>query len=348
MIRQGGPIRFLVGIAVLWCIARSVMLWPPSMASLPRLTYAPPLVTEQRPGDVVRGSRIRLALRPPAVLTIRLDAPKAAAAASPGVIEIAGYEAPPATYVVDFPATAPSNGRTQVPTFEPARSAPRWSASSWAIARSGGGGSQAGLRLIYALGAGNFAVTTRFSSPLSTDRGGREAAFGPARELAAQPVGRTPRRARSTRARCLCDRPCGRRRQYRALLRLPARRLCPGRRRRNWVARCLCRWRPPHRARPLGKRPGEPCARRGCMGRRPARGRAARSRTPGGYPGADRGDDAPDWSRLAPTHRRQRASRIGSGDLDRRRFLRLARSRGVGADLLRSPSPSLSRPVNSR
>jgi len=191
MTRSGRPLRFLGLTLAGWTALRVVMLWPvtptvdsvirtmvpglsaapirPAIAArsspLPRLPSIDTARTPRRKtaiGDAGRERRIALAL----AALVRFGDPQIAVG-------------PPGEMI---PPSPPA------PSSPPPRTAKRWSADFWLVARGGSnrqagfeggelGGAQAGARLAYALDRGRrLAAFARFDTPLSSK--GREAAVG--------------------------------------------------------------------------------------------------------------------------------------------------------------------------
>ncbi|MGN6375683.1 MAG: hypothetical protein ACTHMG_09020 [Sphingomonas sp.] len=193
----GRPLRFLAAIVTGWTGMRVAILWyatgvPPALV--------PALVPFLAPSSAA--PRVRLAsparAQPP-VARVPSPVPHAPGAAAPRdpklvLLALAGlsrfgraqdHEAPPPPVLVSpVPAAAPPPlmaGRAPRPRS-------RWSGDVWLLARGGGsagsafgvgqlGGSQAGLRLAYAIGhARRVALVGRVDTPLHGT--GREAAIG--------------------------------------------------------------------------------------------------------------------------------------------------------------------------
>jgi hypothetical protein len=192
---SGRPLRF-VGVATIgWVGMRALMLWPGAgPAAIPRALVPAALAEDATPvsGGVPTpvAKVIAAAWEPQAVAgVVRLRgvtrksaaaglAPSVAAAQSPGLPTIPGASTPPQT-ILGPPS--PVSAAT-VPQ------ASRWSASAWFVLRDGQGiapglnggqlgGSQAGVRVAYAIGeARRVAIAGRLASPLKGI--GREAAMG--------------------------------------------------------------------------------------------------------------------------------------------------------------------------
>ncbi|QDZ08530.1 hypothetical protein FPZ24_14505 [Sphingomonas panacisoli] len=192
---SGRPIRFL-GIATMgWVAARAFMLWPTAgPAAIPR-ALAPAVLADSAPPTAIvapapapiasvgvpQALAGYVALLPPA--PNRANTPAASALNPVAVVPIGSPEtapvpAPPQTLLAPPSATAPA----------PASNASRWSASAWVVLRDGLGiapglgggqlgGSQAGLRVAYAIGdARRVAIVGRVATPLKGS--GREGALG--------------------------------------------------------------------------------------------------------------------------------------------------------------------------
>jgi hypothetical protein len=188
---RGRPIRFLIAVVGVWVGVRAALLWPMAEV-LPKAArvLVPPAAAE---GTSVQ--RVMRTFEPAPVRTITLAAPRLSTPRVPERTarvaplvgtnavfprEIAGIVAPAAGHVPVDASPLPGTG------YPPAFRASRWSGSSWAIARPGGratpfasqlGGSQAGLRLAYALNdARRVAVYGRVSAALDSRQ--QEGAIG--------------------------------------------------------------------------------------------------------------------------------------------------------------------------
>lgn len=193
---SGRPLRFFAATAAGWVALRAVILWPAiGPVALPQalvpaafaddapapapnaLPVAPSAFASFRvaPGPV-RPAPVHDARPPRVVLARNADVPAPVAPAAIEIVSRSGQT--PQTLLAPPPATAPPDRPL----------ASRWSASTWFVLRDGRGiapglgagqlgGSQAGLRLAYAIGnARRVAIVGRVASPL---RGkGREAAIG--------------------------------------------------------------------------------------------------------------------------------------------------------------------------
>jgi hypothetical protein len=192
MTAAGRPLRFLVALATVWVGVRAAQLWPEA-ARLPTLvaaTAAPPVALaayEIPVASIVTqpAAVIAAAFAPPVGGTARTRLPHdvrsrtAAFVAAPAAAQVTPSEASeplPQGAIVHPAIRAPLTAA--VP--------PRLAGSGWMIVRGGGnatpfapqlGGSQAGLRLTYAIdGARRLALAGRVSSALGTRQ--REAAIG--------------------------------------------------------------------------------------------------------------------------------------------------------------------------
>jgi hypothetical protein len=191
---SGRPLRFF-GVAIAsWVAVRAVMLWPTvGPAAIPRALVPAAFTEDARdvaatmPPPVVSPAQFRTVFQPVEQPLPRW-APVAVAAANVGRTVDAVRSPTVATRSPD-PAAAQTI-LAPPPAVPPTARAPldRWSASAWFVLRDGRGiapglgggqlgGSQAGLRIAYAVGDGRrVAIVARVASPL---RGpGREAAIG--------------------------------------------------------------------------------------------------------------------------------------------------------------------------
>jgi len=191
---SGRPIRFLGATAIGWVAVRAVVLWPTAgPAAIPR-ALAPaafadsaPRATEVLPSsatDIVatpwQPQTVSFAGRRPIVA--RMDAtfaPSISAVTTPSTSPViaAGAAAPPQSILAPPVILATTSPKTN-----------RWSASGWFVLRDGHGiapglgggqlgGSQAGLRVAYAIDeARRVAIVGRVATPLKGQ--GREAAIG--------------------------------------------------------------------------------------------------------------------------------------------------------------------------
>ncbi len=191
---SGRPIRFLGATLVGWVAVRAFMLWPAAVpAAIPRAiapiafdrksfvapTVAPsqPLTIASEPPQSQSVSTVPLrSIAGPGTLLILNSRVESVAPTTP--VRAADPAPPPQSLLMPPPAIArPAN-----------KAESRWSASAWFVLRdgrgiapglSGGqlGGSQAGLRIAYAIGdARRVAIVGRVATPLKGQ--GREAAVG--------------------------------------------------------------------------------------------------------------------------------------------------------------------------
>ncbi len=217
MTRQGSPLRFLALVTGSWVTIRIVMLWPQGAPPSPVSPATELSVTKETP------SPIQL---PPAAKTLPLGPAEAWArplaiaqrtrpapvrqrdpAALPGMIPVRAVEPISKPVISLAPMAMPAPGRGLPSAPKPHQSPSRWSGSFWLIARDGRGvgaslsgsqlgGSQAGVRLAYALWpARRVSIVGRVASPLGG--GGQEGAIGlewqptrlPVRLVAEQRIG---------------------------------------------------------------------------------------------------------------------------------------------------------------
>ncbi len=185
----GRPLRFLLAVSVGWVGVRVFMLWPVSSAG--PLLSAPPL--PERPA-AVPGRRYAIAAKPFAPVrdgwAPQVGGHRPAAVRGPQGIEVAvlgqtGLRAPLARQEAEVgPLTAPGTRPQQL-----AASPRRWWGSAWLLVRGGSvvpqagltggmlGGSQAGVRIGYAIDRGHrLSLYGRVSGALSIRE--REAALG--------------------------------------------------------------------------------------------------------------------------------------------------------------------------
>lgn len=187
---RGRPLRFLVMVVAGWSGARIALLWPevvepiaavvavePALAQSTAPTPATPLADvpasptlAARTSDApVRRSATIPAPARPRLRALSLAAPSRAAVTAPG--SVAATMAMAAFSPAPRPVSPPG-----LPTPAPAAGRSRWSGSAWAIVRGGGGGvallspllggSQAGVRIAYALDhEGKAAVFARAAAP---------------------------------------------------------------------------------------------------------------------------------------------------------------------------------------
>jgi hypothetical protein len=192
---SGRPLRFLGVTAIGWVAVRALMLWPADgPAAIPRALVPAafaddaPRSVEPRPEPQIARAVARLTAPPaPRPLPRRGIAVTRPAEAEPVQAPVLAV---PRSAAVLSAQTAPQTLLAPPPAVQPTtRALPvRWSASAWFVLRDGRGlapglgggqlgGSQAGLRIAYALDdARRVAIVGRVASPL---RGrGREAALG--------------------------------------------------------------------------------------------------------------------------------------------------------------------------
>ena len=194
---SGRPIRFLGATVVGWVAVRAVLLWPAAgPAAIPRALVPAAFAdsgfratapsSSRSVGEIVATPwqpRIAAPAHPARSIAARVGGPVAATAPtmpafSPGPVATAAAATRPQSILAP-PAPTPATASAQ---------ASRWSASAWFVLRdgrgiapdlSGGqlGGSQAGLRVAYAIDqARRVAVVGRAASPL--EGLGREASVG--------------------------------------------------------------------------------------------------------------------------------------------------------------------------
>lgn len=209
--RRGRPLRFLLTVLGGWTTLRATMLlWPaaplpPPLLSTMRLSVLLPAPAAETPPTPVRTiwltpeahpGFIRLvvsrALPPPAAVV------RAGQIAGPAAITI--VPAPPvvaATAVVGVATATPLSNIVRFGTPAPPAARSRWSASAWSIVRGDGarggiatpqlGGSQAGLRIAFALDpAQRLALVARGAAALGSVQ--QEAAIGLEYRLPGVPV----------------------------------------------------------------------------------------------------------------------------------------------------------------
>ncbi|MHA6721958.1 hypothetical protein [Sphingomonas sp. RS2018] len=185
----GRPIRFLSLVTVGWIAARVFVLWHDT-GSLPQaIRRALPSFTAQAESLPAIALAPRIARTPPVHRQQPIATPIVAE-----VVLLAAIEPPVATWpIADGPAVTPTPtpvlatvAPAPQPQNNPASPGSRLSVSSWLIARDGTasgsslsapqlGGTQAGVRVDYALGH-NIALTGRLASPAAGT--GREASLG--------------------------------------------------------------------------------------------------------------------------------------------------------------------------
>jgi hypothetical protein len=184
----GRPVRFLALVLGGWTGMRGWLLWPTleTVPDVARALIPPAAAALARPSPPV------VQAVPSPVLAVQEFAPSSRAeramastvAVDTGAASI-GVVVPPPLVAQDIPPpTVPQPALVRPPL--PVSSPSRLSASAWLIARPGGaavpfagqlGGSQAGVRVLYALGAARrLSLAGRISTPLG--RGQREAAIG--------------------------------------------------------------------------------------------------------------------------------------------------------------------------
>lgn len=194
----GEPLRFLVLVLGVWVGVRAVMLWPVPAAvrmvtrQMAATTAAPAIAAPKSTADPVAfvprvGSPIAALRIPtgqvPMADPVRKPDPDRIALALLGMVRF-GAASP---LMIPVPREAKRAVLTPAsPT--PGASGSRWSASAWLVARGPGGpaagvagrelgGSQAGVRLAYALDDDRrWALVARFASPLGGQ--GQEGAVG--------------------------------------------------------------------------------------------------------------------------------------------------------------------------
>lgn len=214
MIGAGRPFRFMALLIMGWVAIRVVLLWPPAeaiaiaaqRATVVRVLAVSPTIALAH--DPVSHARIALQ---PRRLRVAMPVVTRAAAVSKGSGSVtdarpvtAAGSAPAALALLQLSPTRllamTSEGSMAAATLNRPPRANRWSASSWMIARGGGGGSaalapvgslggaQAGLRIAYspALADGRTALFARAASPLAMR--GADAAIG----VQARPFARLP------------------------------------------------------------------------------------------------------------------------------------------------------------
>ncbi|MDP1028604.1 hypothetical protein Q5H91_15375 [Sphingomonas sp. KR1UV-12] len=184
----GRPLRFLGLIVMGWSGVRVAILWP-SVDSVPALirAIAPPVA-----------AATAFYAEAPVTRPVVAHAPTAATPTK--IVPIASAIPTPATTSPPTPAARPAEPdlprSLRLPSLSPTSKPGRWSASLWAIGRTGLaetrpgnqlGGSQAGIRLRYTFDRTHrLAASARFATAL--DGGAREAAFGLDWQPTAAPV----------------------------------------------------------------------------------------------------------------------------------------------------------------
>lgn len=226
---NGRPLRFLGVVVGGWALLRIAALWPHQSLPVPTMDAgvpvalrraAPPAAPPRNAPEPVQRPLVRMAARAPdqGALVSRPRAPissvgRARAGADPdrlalallALVRVGPAQMVAASPLRDVAAAPPLLGARAL-----APGASRWSGSAWLVARGGSGlgqspfagqlgGSQAGVRLAYALGASRrVAIVARAATPLSTP--GSEAAIGiewrpgraPIRLIAEQRIGIDP------------------------------------------------------------------------------------------------------------------------------------------------------------
>jgi len=201
----GRPLRFLALVIVGWTAGRVAMLWPPFVSDMPvhppfgqrgpkAIVVASASLALARRGVVRVGTmhnKVEQALVPDAPLVGPIPSdrdPDRSAFASPSVTRGDSLQ-PILQQTLDQDVSHVRLGSAFPPLTSPNRpGGSRWSGGFWSIVRNQGqigeapfggqlGGSQAGIRLAYALGQSRrVAVVGRFATPL--EGAGREAAIG--------------------------------------------------------------------------------------------------------------------------------------------------------------------------
>lgn len=196
---RAAPVRFLIGVTVVWTMARGVTLagWSPSS---PAIAAQQDEVVRHRPARILvldqppRGIAPAL-LKNAVVLPYRAlarQAPRRTASSTPQFP--ARNPDPPLMMLAAYSGAAPiyrlDGGITEAAvTVGPAPSSKRWSGSAWAFLRGGGrattlspggqiGGGQAGARILYRLDRdGHLSAAARVSTAIGGARQ-TEAAVG--------------------------------------------------------------------------------------------------------------------------------------------------------------------------
>jgi hypothetical protein len=189
---SGRPLRFLGGTLAGWVALRVLVLTGGATPGAPAPEGVPPLLVPPARAEVVPAWPVApVAARPvspaPATSHPGMRPRPEPAPIRPVAIALAPHDAPPPARQTASPVPEPQGSLP--PPLRPAHvSGPsRWSGSAWAIARGTGrgdalsgsqlGGSQAGVRVAYALGAARrVALVGRLASPL--EGSGAEAALG--------------------------------------------------------------------------------------------------------------------------------------------------------------------------
>jgi hypothetical protein len=191
--RQGRPLWLLGSVTTAWVACRVVMLWPVAPLLLLPPAHAAHAALPRRTAIPATGREFVAAIAAPKDETPP-PSPMLARATSPVRLAGRGWVTPtfglapnqstslPTTHALDAAPLAPD------PVLAAAPRAPsRFAASAWALIRGSGaggglngpelGGSQAGLRVTYALGrARRVSLAARIATPLGEP--GREAALG--------------------------------------------------------------------------------------------------------------------------------------------------------------------------
>jgi hypothetical protein len=183
----GRPLRFLLAVTGGWTAMRVVMLWPGELPAIAAATLASPAdaaparaITPERARDCLASTSGFIAAPPAHWPATLMQQPAAIPASAPSHAALAS---PPQSAI---PSHAQASFEAGVPVTPPPHRASRWSGSAWLVARSGSGagsgftgpqlgGSQAGVRIAYALGP-RLAIAARVASPLGA--GQRDAAIG--------------------------------------------------------------------------------------------------------------------------------------------------------------------------
>lgn len=185
------PVRFLLGVALAWAVARALWLWPqtPDRSPRPVPRWAPPLPhVPVRPGP--RAS-------PPLVRTSAPAAHAVRPRPAPALLAPTIAAAQPQPDLAAPAAEASPVGRARVAALSTA-ARPRLGLSAWALVRPSGGSaglvpagqlgaSQAGVRGTFPLGGG-LAAAARLSAPIAARRGKEAALALDWRPLAGIPV----------------------------------------------------------------------------------------------------------------------------------------------------------------
>lgn len=195
-LHRAAPIRFLIGVVIVWTVGRGVVLagWQPDEPA-PTEPVAP------RPSKRIRMATSRQAAAPALIREPSVPPFRDGKAAKVAAFHGAGDAVPPVrstarTFVLNPPLSAsivrkPASPPPRELTGEtaaaitlppPVAHASRWSGSAWALARDGGkasplapggqiGGGQAGARLLFHLDdSGRFSLSGRFSRTVGGPR----------------------------------------------------------------------------------------------------------------------------------------------------------------------------------